>query len=153
MSSVEGRNNPRCPQEGDCEEQATQNLKRRDTLRLHDGTAGSREAPGRYTVYAVVGFLGSRPIPCIQLTNSTGRAWEVCILDKWNQRELEFTDKEYGFLGGASGKKRPCQCKRRKRRGFYPCVGKMLWRRAWPPTPVFLPGEFHAQRNLVGCSP
>ena len=26
-------------------------------------------------------------------------------------------------------------------------------RRAWPPTPVFLPGEFHGQRSLVGCSP
>ena len=27
------------------------------------------------------------------------------------------------------------------------------WRRAWQPTPVFLPGEFHGQRNLVGYSP
>ena len=27
------------------------------------------------------------------------------------------------------------------------------WRRAWQPTPVFLPGEFHAQRSLVGYSP
>ena len=26
------------------------------------------------------------------------------------------------------------------------------WRRAWQPTPVFLPGEFHGQRNLVGYS-
>ena len=23
------------------------------------------------------------------------------------------------------------------------------WRRAWEPTPVFLPGEFHGQRSLV----
>ena len=23
----------------------------------------------------------------------------------------------------------------------------------WQPTPVFLPGEFHGQRSLVGCSP
>ena len=27
------------------------------------------------------------------------------------------------------------------------------WRREWQPTPVFLPGESHAQRDLVGCSP
>ena len=27
------------------------------------------------------------------------------------------------------------------------------WRRKWQPTPVFLPGESHGQRNLVGCSP
>ena len=28
-----------------------------------------------------------------------------------------------------------------------------LWRRKWQPTPVFLPGESHGQRSLVGCSP
>ena len=27
------------------------------------------------------------------------------------------------------------------------------WRRDWPPTPVFLPGEFHGQGSLVGYSP
>ena len=26
------------------------------------------------------------------------------------------------------------------------------WRRKWQPTPVFLPGEFHGQRNPAGCS-
>ena len=26
------------------------------------------------------------------------------------------------------------------------------WRRKWQPTPVFLPGEFHKQRSLVGYS-
>jgi len=31
-----------------------------------------------------------------------------------------------------------------------PWVGKILWRREWQPTPVFLPGEFHGQRSLVG---
>ena len=25
------------------------------------------------------------------------------------------------------------------------------WRRKWQPTPVFLPGESHGQRSLVGC--
>ena len=29
----------------------------------------------------------------------------------------------------------------------------MFWRRKWQPTPVFSPGEFHGQRNLVGYSP
>jgi len=27
------------------------------------------------------------------------------------------------------------------------------WRRKWQPTPVFLPGKSHGQRNLVGYSP
>ena len=32
-------------------------------------------------------------------------------------------------------------------------VRKIPWRREWLPTPVFLPGEFHRQRSLVGYSP
>ena len=27
------------------------------------------------------------------------------------------------------------------------------WRREWQPTPVFLPGESHGQKSLVGYSP
>ena len=37
--------------------------------------------------------------------------------------------------------------------GFDPWVGKIPRRRALQPTPVSLPGKFHAQRSLVGCSP
>jgi len=37
--------------------------------------------------------------------------------------------------------------------GFDPWVEKILWRRAWQPTPVFLLGEPHGQRSLVGYSP
>ena len=32
-------------------------------------------------------------------------------------------------------------------------VGKMLWRREWQPTPVFLPGGSQGQRSLEGYSP
>ena len=32
-------------------------------------------------------------------------------------------------------------------------VRKIPWRREWLSTPVFLPGEFHAQRSLAGYSP
>ena len=39
------------------------------------------------------------------------------------------------------------------RPGFDPRIGKMPWRRAGQATPVFLPGEFHGQRSLTGCSP
>jgi len=37
--------------------------------------------------------------------------------------------------------------------GFDPWVGKIPWRRKWQPTPVFVPGESHGQRSLVGYSP
>ena len=55
-----------------------------------------------------------------------------------------------GFPGGASGKESACQGRRHKRCGFSPWVGKIPWRRKWQPTPVFLPGESHGQRRLVG---
>ena len=37
--------------------------------------------------------------------------------------------------------------------GLDPWVGKIPWRRKWYPTPVFLPGKSHGQRNLAGYSP
>ena len=43
--------------------------------------------------------------------------------------------------------KNPC-----RRLWFYHWVGKIPWRRAWQPTPAFLPGESHGQRSLVGYS-
>ena len=45
------------------------------------------------------------------------------------------------------------QCRRHRRPGFDPQVGKIPWRRPWQPTPVFLPGESRGQRSLVGCRP
>ena len=36
---------------------------------------------------------------------------------------------------------------------FNPWVWKIPWRRAWQPTPVFLPRKFHGQRSLAGYSP
>ena len=45
-----------------------------------------------------------------------------------------------GFPGGASGKGPTCQCRRCKRRWFYPWVGNIPWRMSWQPTTVFLPG-------------
>ena len=40
-----------------------------------------------------------------------------------------------------------------KRRGFKPCIGKILCRREWQPTPVFLPGKSRGQKSLAGYSP
>ena len=58
-----------------------------------------------------------------------------------------------GFPGGSSGKESACQCRRRKRRRFTPWIGTLPWRRARPPTPVFLPGEPRGQRSLLSCRP
>jgi len=45
------------------------------------------------------------------------------------------------------------QCRSHCECGLDPWVGKILWRRAWQPTPVFLPGESHGQRSLAGYKP
>ena len=52
--------------------------------------------------------------------------------------------------GGTSGKEPACQGKRLQ---FDPWVRKILWRRAWQPTLVFLPGESHGQKSLAGYNP
>ena len=55
-----------------------------------------------------------------------------------------------GFLGGSDQGRICRQC---RRLSFDPWVWKIPWRREWLPTPVFLPGEFHGQRSLVGYNP
>ena len=58
-----------------------------------------------------------------------------------------------GFPGGASGKELAYQYQRRKRCGFSRWVGKIPWRRAEQPTPVFLPRKSHGQRSLASYGP
>ena len=55
-----------------------------------------------------------------------------------------------GLLRWLSSKELTCKY---RRCGFDPWVGKIPWRRAWQPTPVFSPGESHGQRSLAGYSP
>ena len=58
-----------------------------------------------------------------------------------------------GFPGGPSGKEPTCQSRRHKICEFDLWIRKILWRRVWKPTPVFLPGEPHGQKSLVGYGP
>ena len=54
-----------------------------------------------------------------------------------------------GFSGGSDVNNTPAE----QETGFDPWVGKIPWRRAWLPTPVFLPRGFPGQRSLVGYNP
>ena len=53
------------------------------------------------------------------------------------------------FPGGSEGKEPTYLCRRHP---LDPWIGKIPWRKAWQPTPVSLPGEFHWQRSLEGYS-
>ena len=63
--------------------------------------------------------------------------WETnpIIIPVLNYRKL------WAFQVVPANKEPACQCRRHKRCGFNPWVGKMSWRKARQPTPVFLPGE------------
>ena len=67
--------------------------------------------------------------------------WERNTWNILGKLLIHTPESRMGFPGGASGKESFCQCRRRKRRGFNPWVGKIPWRRARQPTPVFLPGK------------
>ena len=58
-----------------------------------------------------------------------------------------------GLPNQLSGKEPTCQCRGYKRSRFDPWVRKIPRRRAWQPTPVFLPGESCGLRRLSGCNP
>ena len=54
-----------------------------------------------------------------------------------------------GFPSGSAVKK-PAATQELKEIQVRSLGQKIPWRRAWQPTPVFLPGEFHGQRSLAG---
>ena len=65
-----------------------------------------------------------------------------------------------GICGGASGKEDFPGGSDGKASAYnagdlcsIPGSGRIPWRRKWQPTPVFLPGESHGRRSLVGYSP
>ena len=77
--------------------------------------------------------------------------WWSVVGDLFNMIVL-FFNWSMGFPGGSVVKNPPVMQETWKFR-FNPWVRKILWRRSWQPPPVFLPGEPHGQRSLVGYSP
>ena len=65
---------------------------------------------------------------------------------------LKIGKPQTGLPWRLSDKESACQCRRCKRRRFDPWVGKIPWSRKWQVGPVFLPGEAHGHRSLVGYS-
>ena len=67
------------------------------------------------------------------------------LFPEWSEHALVLP---IGFPRCLSDKQFTCQCRRSR---FDPC--RFYWRKKWQSTPVFLPGESHGQKSLVGCSP
>ena len=80
----------------------------------------------------------------------------VLTLTAWNSirsHRFKAQSPKMRFPGGSDGKESACQCRRCRRCGFDPWVGKIPWRRKWQPSPVSLPEKSHGQRSLAGYSP
>ena len=67
-------------------------------------------------------------------------------------RHSDNNDCSLQMPGGGSGKEPAFRCRKCKRYGFSPWVGKIPRRREWLPTPLFLPEEFQGEKSLVGYS-
>ena len=57
-----------------------------------------------------------------------------------------------GFSGGLVGKESTCNAEDPGNHRFNPWIRKIPWGRAWQLSPVFLSGESHEWRSLVGYS-
>ena len=72
----------------------------------------------------------------------------VCSQNEYSLNEI----KSFSSWWCSPKESTACQCRRHKRRGYQPKVGKIPWSRKWQ-TPVFLPGKSHGLRTLVGYCP
>ena len=67
-----------------------------------------------------------------------------------NLKMLEIQGKK-GFPGGVTCQKKKKK-RRQKRHGFNPWAGKILWKRAWQTTPVFLAGRIPWKEETGGLT-
>ena len=99
------------------------------------------------------------PLENEMATHSSILAWRIPWMEEpgrlqsmGSQSETDWATSLYtknmGFPGCSDGR----VYLQNGRPGFDPCIGKIPWKGEWQPTPVFLPGESHGQRSLVGYS-
>ena len=81
--------------------------------------------------------------------------WVLTLLSPWLNPCSHYRASQYpsGLPRCLSGKESAYPCGRSRRLGFHPSVETIFQRRAWQPTPVFLPGKSCGQRSLAGYSP
>ena len=87
-----------------------------------------------------IGEGNGNPLQCSCLENPRdGGAWWAAVYGVAQSRtRLNWLS---GSSSSSSDKEPTFQCRRHKKHGFDPWVGKTPWRRAWQPTPVVLPGK------------
>ena len=114
--------------------------------------------------FGFLGLIGSRlwchsqGIPQKTSPQAAG-LWNGCVTPKFafqkdrkkpSEQKTQVEAGTDGLPWWLSSKEWAWQCRRCR---FCPWVGKIPWRRNWPPTPIYLPGESHGQRSLASYSP
>jgi len=97
------------------------------------------------------GEENGHPLQYSCLENSTDRGACWVTVHRVAKTQTWLSNYHWASLVALVVKNLP-QYKRHKRCRFDSWVGKIPWRRKWQATPVFLPGEAHGQRSLVGNS-
>ena len=76
----------------------------------------------------------------------------ICPLILSSKNDFTSTMLFADFPSGSVVKNPPSNQESHRSHRFNPWVRKIPWRRAWQPTALFLPGESHGQKTLVGYS-
>ena len=100
------------------------------------------------------------PLPFCSLMSTKANRQQKKHSHKWiitNAETLEHGRKPWGpgrlltegpnLINASRGQESCLQCRRHRRPGFDPWVGKIPWRKKWQPTPVFLPGKSQRDRG------
>ena len=94
-------------------------------------------------------------IPCLWI-----RRLNIIKMSNFLKKERKYPDSFFKatntmILGfpGASVVKNPRVMQKTQETQVLSLSRKVPWRKAWQPTPVFLPGDSHGQRSLAGYSP
>ena len=107
--------------------------------------------------YFVMTVQHVEPMTCVHEVLASSREWnQIWKYENLSTKSYKVNDTGhtcYGLPWWFSGKEPVYQCRKCRRHGFGPWVGKSPWRRKWQPTPVFLPGESNGQRSLADYSP
>ena len=132
---------------------------------MKDLGKGKRKSAWVLSVYYLLHYLSAFKTLVILLylvtlwvENSGHGLAKGCFRSSWHQLRpvcgVQMVSRmNWGLPSGSSGKEPSCQCRRHKRRGFNPWVRQIPFKRAWQPTPVFLPGKSHGQRSLASYGP
>ena len=91
---------------------------------------------------------GNYSFPCLQRWGTSDHSFPTATRERHICFSILFHSSllAWGFSSGSVGKESACASHRRCEIDFW--VRKIPWRRTWQPTPGFLPGKSHGQRNL-----